>query len=383
MEDICRICASRLEAPVFQSNGSLSITSICEVLAGHISVFYCGSCGHLQTVPLANLDAYYDEQYKILIDSEEEDQLLVLADGTTTYRMEHQAATLLSRVPLVTGARILDYGCAKAGTLKRVLQQQPDLSPWCFDVSEMYLPFWRKFVPEGQWSTHLTPVDWEDCFDVVTSFFALEHVEEPRGFASHVRRLLKRGGVFYGIVPDVLQNTADLVVADHVNHFTRSSLERLLSESGFEDLQIDNQVHPGAWVFTGRAGDSSKSPCGFASEGLAAEVAGICDYWSGFAERVRTFEKGPGNAGPAAVYGSGFYGTYITTCLVDRDRVRCFLDQNPHRQTQHLLGRPILAPDDMPQDIRVIYTGLNPRNAQAILSRVKGIAGRELAVFLP
>ena len=59
----------------------------------------------------------------------------------------------------------------------------------------------------------------------------------------------------------------------------------------------------------------------------------------------------------------------------------CFLDQNPHRQGQELLGKPIIAPDALPESVRRLYVGLNPAEAREALDGLDW--GRELEVFYP
>lgn len=334
---------------------------------------------------MPDLTTYYDQNYRILIDSEDEDQLYVRPDGSKTFRTTHQVETLLAKANLPQGSSVLDFGCAKSSTLKRLLDLRPDIQPYVFDVSDMYVPFWEKFIPAGQWACHHTPEQWRDRFDLVTSFFALEHVEKPVEFVESVHLLLKPGGTFYCIVPNVYANTADFVVADHVNHFSASSLRALLTNSGFEVLDLDDQAHSSAWVVCARKVDS---PPAFVAgrEGIAAlekEVLEMAEYWRGFADRVRAFEARQPAGRAAAIYGSGFYGTFIATCLAHLEFVGCFLDQNPHRQKQKLLNRPILAPADLPEEVGTVYVGLNPRIAKEVVGGLADWASRAHHYFFP
>jgi FlaA1/EpsC-like NDP-sugar epimerase len=106
-------------------------------------------------------------------------------------------------------------------------------------------------------------------------------------------------------------------------------------------------------------------------------------YWSAFADRVRAFEATHPQAQSVAIYGSGFYGTFIATCLHHADRVSCFLDQNPHRQSQRLLDKPILSPEKLPATVSVIYVGLNPRIAREGIQSVAAWQGLAHDYFFP
>ena len=189
----CLVCDSPLGDPVYDSANPVAVTSLCELRKAPTVVRFCPRCGHLQTEALPGLVGYYDQDYKILIDSEEEDQLYAVVKGRKIFRTEHQVETLLNKVALPSSARVLDYGCAKSSTLRQVLVRRPDVIPYVFDVSEMYRPFWEKFVPAANCATYESKPEWANHFDLVTSFFALEHVIEPCAALQTIVRLLKAG----------------------------------------------------------------------------------------------------------------------------------------------------------------------------------------------
>lgn len=368
----CNVCHTELGDPLYKAPSEQSLTSLCELRAGRVQIWLCPACGHLRGEALPNTQDYYESDYRILLAHEEEDQIYEVQGDRIIYRTDHQVATLMSKLTLPEGARLLDYGCAKASTPRRLLASRPDLEVHLFDVSAMYTGHWEQFVPEGRWAIHDTPDDWHSSFDVVTSFFALEHIPEPGDMVSRVSELLADDGIFYGIVPDTFGNVADLVVIDHVNHFTESSLYSVLSGAGFTNISIDASVHRGALVFTARkSGPASEQPdlaaCLAASRQLAA-------YWTGLGDRIRTAEAAhPGL--PAAIYGSGFYGSYIVSMLDDPDRVQCFLDASPFQQGKTLFGRYILPPQQLPDVVRLLYVGLNPKIARTTLAGMDWLHG--------
>jgi cyclopropane fatty-acyl-phospholipid synthase-like methyltransferase len=327
------------------------------------------------------LAAYYAENYQILAQSADEDQLLTLPEGKLTYRLQHQAETLLDSLEIPVGAKILDYGCAKAETLRRICQFRPDLLPFCFDVSDDYHGFWRTFVPDGNWSTHLFKEEWDSLFDIVTTFFALEHVESPKDFITGIHRLLKVEGKVYGIVPNLLTNTADLVVADHVNHFTRPSLERLLGDCGFSDIEIFDEKHPGALLFIGNKSTYHGKVLS-REERLEETVVEIAKYWESFVGKVRKFEAEHSDEDVVAIYGSGFYGSFIYASLQEPAKVRYFIDQNPYRQKVSHLGVPVIPASKTTLDLEVLYVGLNPKIAREAIESVEELRESSIAIFV-
>jgi len=329
---------------------------------------------------MENIEEYYSEDYKILIDSEEEDQIVSFPDGSRAFRFELQVKTIFDKINIPKNARILDYGCAKSTTLKKMCEYRKDITPYLFDVSENYIPFWSKFVESDHWSIFEPKSEWQSHFDVITSFFSLEHVSKPVDMMSNIHALLKDDGYFYCIVPNTFTNTADFVVADHVNHFSAPSLHALLTSAGFEVIEIDERVHYGAFVIVAKKSNAAVVDGRFPlTDKLSDEVMAISQYWMGLSQKIKHFEQlNDQEDAVVAIYGSGFYGTFIASCLSDFENVKVFIDQNPFRQGMQLLGKVIVSPEQAPDDLQLIYVGLNPSIARKSIESVDCLAGRNI-----
>ena len=376
----CNLCDATGLERLYRTERPLSITSLAEVREITTEVSLCARCGHIQTPPVEDLEQYYESDYRILLDSDDEDQLYSVENGRRVYRSEHQAETLLRKLKPPARARILEYGCAKGATARRVLQSRPDLDLSLFDISHQYVPFWQRFRQPTHWATHALPDDWNGRFDAVASFFVLEHITDPRAALQQQARLLKPDGRLYFLVPSLWGNPADLIVADHVNHFTRRSLATLLAGSRLTIEEIDETSHIGAFIVTAVKQDRTASaPPPGCPDDLAADARVLGRYWIDLGQRIREFESGQ-DSRPSAIYGSGFYGTFIATNLSALERVECVLDRNPYRQGSQLLGRPIVAPEQLPGHVRSMYVGLNPAGARSAM-QATGWGERPLSWF--
>ncbi|WP_043310829.1 class I SAM-dependent methyltransferase [Pseudomonas sp. ML96] len=353
-----------------------------KLIEGKTRVYFCDGCSHLQTNELPNLVEYYAQEYEINTASEDIDQLYKVVDGKLVYRAEHQAATLLSKVDFPVGARVLDYGCAKSPTLRNVLSARPDIEPFLFDVTDRYIPSWKTFPKMPQWSTHTPSAEWAGSMDVVLSFYALEHVAMLYQAIENIKALLKEGGTFYFIVPNVYQNLADFVVADHVNHFSAGSLIRLLELHGFGDVAVDDGCHDAAFVVTARllAAPSNTLTQVSNFDKLRVAAQRMADYWQGITARIQQFEKDAGG-GQVAVYGAGFYGSFIYSSLVNPTNVVCFIDRNKHLEGTLLNEKSIYAPEQMPHTVSHVLVGMNPRVAKANIAEIEGWQERSLSFF--
>jgi 2-polyprenyl-3-methyl-5-hydroxy-6-metoxy-1,4-benzoquinol methylase len=334
---------------------------------------------------MADAASFYESDYDILVNSEEEDQIYeVKSDGTQVYRTAHQVKVLLDKLPLPAGARILDYGCAKSAMTKSLLAQRSDIKPHLFDVSARYIHFWEKFIEPGRCAVHETPSTWQGYFDVVTSFFSMEHMVQPEASLRKMAGMLKPGGALYCIVPNVATNVADFIVLDHVNHFSAPSLAYLLSGAGLVVESIDDTAHRGAFVVVARRVNKAEPmvlPTEFSHDvqDWLLRFQGMAAFWSNAAERVRSQEAQLPPDAETAIYGAGFYGAFVVSCLKDPQRVVCHLDQNVYLQGRELNGRPIFLPAQLPVHIQNVWVGLNPAHARQIVSQVDALKSRSMS----
>ena len=77
-----------------------------------------------------------------------------------------------------------------------------------------------------------------------------------------------------------------------------------------------------------------------------------------------------------AIYGAGFYGSWIASALAHPERVYCFLDRSPFQQGRHRFGKPIVPPEQLPGDIGALYVGLNPAIGRQTMAQAP-IPGRK------
>lgn len=384
MTEICNVCGTGLGSPVFTGEDSLSITTMNVLIAGRTSVHLCAQCGHLQTRALPDLERYYAEEYSINAAGVDDDQLYEIRDGREIYRSEHQAAVLMQKLDLSRDLKVLDYGCAKGATLRRVMAHCPEVRPYLFDVTARYLEFWKSFPGNPQFAAHRVDPNWAGMLDVVMSFYALEHIPDLAAALKDFRDLLKPGGTLYFIVPNVYENAADFIVADHVNHFCERSLQTLLARSGFGEIEIDATVHAAAFVVTCRKmqGAEGQAPLATA-EVRAEEVAALAAFWGDAKGRIQTAEATLPGAAAVAIYGAGIYGNFIRTCLRHPDRVACFVDQNRFLQGRAVNGLTALPPGDLDPAIGALFVGLNPRIARKAMADLSAALGRDLpCIFL-
>jgi 2-polyprenyl-3-methyl-5-hydroxy-6-metoxy-1,4-benzoquinol methylase len=372
-----------IENPIFDSVSGRSITSLSHIIEGSTKVYYDPRIGHLQTTEIANIEKYYDEEYQFFDQSDEDDILYQIVDGKKIFRQQHQVDTLQKKIGFKPGMKVLDYGCGKGTVLKRLHDQRPDVIPYLFDVSEMYVPLWKRFLQPDQYASYEPKEEWNGLFDVVTSFFAFEHTPQPLKELASIKKLIRPQGLIYMIVPNVYENTGDFIVADHVHHYSEISLRYMLWKAGFEVTEIDSASHFGAFIIVARNSDKllTFNPDRGELERISEQSRSLAGYWGGLQSKINAFEATTGDK-RAAIYGAGVYGNFIAASLKGFDKIDAFIDQNPLLTGTTIWEKPILPPTDVPADVEIIYVGLNPRTARSAMESLGLGEGRVTFFYL-
>ncbi|MFK0273911.1 class I SAM-dependent methyltransferase [Ensifer sp. NPDC090286] len=365
----CRVCGTHIGAPSYEAPAP-ALTSGTTLLDVPTRVFVCGTCGHAQSDDIPDIQAFYDTEYRISLSSENHDQIFsVAADGTITYRTDHQAALSLRLLDLPEGASILDYGAAKADTLRKMTAARKDLRPHVFEVSSDYAPAWQGWVPEAAQATYSVPEAWQGTFDAVMSHFVIEHVADPVGFLRTVRDLMRPGGIFLFSVPDVAGNPGDMAVADHLNHFSAASIEHALASAGFDVQTVDSTSFPGAFFVVARRSEApiEKAAPSAETADAAKRARDICAFWNQAAETLKDGVERYAKR-KVAIYGAGFYGSWIYCRIGKAVDVVAFLDRNENMKGATHFGIPVLSPEELPKEAEALFIGLNPLKARAAIA---------------
>ncbi|MDD4271697.1 MAG: class I SAM-dependent methyltransferase [Patescibacteria group bacterium] len=209
----------------------------------------CGQCGHIYVNPQFDEKAtaeHYNDDSKTMEFSYD----FISSDKQMEVRGElykNFFSQLKSDIP---NGKILDIGCS----IGQFLKMGKDLG---YDVMGLELNEKAAQYAEKKFGVKverklLNECNFEDnSFDIVSMFGVIEHLPDPAGVMKDVYRILKPGGVFIGICPNV--NSLVCMVLHqfsktftgrlHLSYFSEKTLRYLFAKVGFknENIQVGNR----------------------------------------------------------------------------------------------------------------------------------------------
>ncbi|MEI9991456.1 MAG: class I SAM-dependent methyltransferase [Rhizomicrobium sp.] len=260
--------------------------------------------------------------------------------------------------------RMLDVGCGNGGLLHSFAQLLPGWRLAGNELSDVHRARVES-IPgvEALYVGGIASVP--GSFDLITMLHSLEHFINPCAFLPDLASRLNSGGHLLIEVPDFRQNPFDLLIADHVTHFSPGALGRTLTASGCEIEQLT-----GTWIAKeisalARSG-GNRSPVvkgspedGDAARGAIALLHAVIDEAQSLA---RTRQIG--------LFGTSNAATWLAGELEARDlKVPFFVDEDPARIGRLHMGVPILSPDELPGDA-LVFVPLAPAVARKLADRL-------------
>jgi SAM-dependent methyltransferase len=227
----CDLCGSTAVRELYTAKDRLRNTD------GRFQIVECCGCSVLRTFPEmsdAELARYYPDDYwggpepteKWIADSQSEKTSFVVRCG-------------------LRAGRILDVGCGSGFFLRALDPKSWDR--FGVELSQAAAEAGEKALGKGHvYAGTLADAGWDNAwFDVVTFWSALEHTNAPRANLIEARRIIKPGGTLIVQLPNASSYQARFFGGDwfaldaprHRYHFSLSTLERVLSETGFQIYQ--------------------------------------------------------------------------------------------------------------------------------------------------
>ncbi len=258
--------------------------------------------------------------------------------------------------------RILDIGCSTGGLLS-VLKSAGYTNVFGIDPSSSCVAAAKELYQVSASVHNISNYVPEKKFDVVVLCAVLEHLVDFEGSLQKIRALLNDDGLFVVEVPDI-ERFGQFVAApfqqfsvEHINYFSRNSLERMLNKYGFRVCEMkQNQsklnmvVEPDIYAVMQKTNHKCLSNIQYDEDGKKAVLNYIEKSFSADSriksiihEKIKNYKK-------IIVWGIGTHTQRLLGCGLQTEKIAYFIDSNDKYCGREINGIPIKKPEMIDKD---------------------------------
>ena len=368
----CQACGAAVLHPIKGFPDLPRVTSDSKPFRSGGRLFVCERCGTIQKIAdsqwLREIGEIYRD-YEMYHQSAANDQAVFdPVSGLPRGRCEVLVQRLLGSGILPRAGALLDVGAGSGAMLAAFSAASRDWKLFGLDLDDRKEPALRA-IPRFERLFTVRPEQLSQQFDLITLIHSLEHFTDPLSMLRRLRERISPAGRLFMQVNNVDQTPFDLVVADHLCHFTPRSLAYLVASAGLsvEAVRTD-------WInkeISLLALPQPKAPAPAYDEPVQA-ISRI----EGDVAWLQSMLKHAGETagrGPFGIFGTSVAATWLASGL--GHAVEFFVDEDPARDGRLHLGLPILRPAQVPPGA-VVYLAFVPEVSGAISRRLAGLPVR-------
>jgi len=337
-------------------------------------LFVCASCGGVQKLPdkrwLKEIEGIYSSYATYYQSGGDEQIVFDRVSGTPRRRSDVILGHLMADKQLSARGRAMDVGCGNGATLSAMSRV---LTEWSFsgyefgDGSLQRLSRIPRF--EKLYTGTLGAIG--ERFDLVTLIHALEHFPSPGDALRQLLPVIGNGKIFME-VSNIEENPFDILIADHLMHFSPETLSNLLRRVGFmPTLVATDWVPKEISLLAGRKENGEEKICRESilethmADKIFIRMSDYVDWLRATAAQVNKLVQEGRSLG---IFGTSIAATWLAGIL--SSGIDFFVDEDPSRIGRKHMGKPILSPSQVPKNASV-YFALVPELAKTIFRRLE------------
>ena len=371
----CISCNSLPLEPIHQYSVFHRVTSDCRPFSSDGLLAICPNCGLIQKPPShqysAELEAIYCD-YSPYSQSAGSEQKVTSAcsSGLLESRSSPLLQWLRSQINLPKSSTIIDFGCGLGNFLVEFSTLFPN---WhCIGIDSSTYRQAQARHPEFLFASSLDNVNLVECgfFSLIHCF---EHLPNPLEFLSKVSSLLAQNTILYIQIPDVTTSPFDLLIADHVAHYSPCDIRNLVCRVPHLDLiSIDTPVAKEMSILL-RVNKTTAQPDGISS--VVPSANSLLTSKELVSSRLSLFQHlkelglsyAQSDLSRLYIFGSSIAASWLAS-EVGVKNICSFIDEDFDRQGSSHLDLPIIAPANVPEG-SIILMPLPPSISELIAQR--------------
>jgi len=283
---------------------------------------------------------------------------------------------------------VLDIGCGKGSFLTGFSQARPGWAYVGVEPSREEAGIARRNpmfeIHEGMFGGADTGAQ---PFDLVAIMHVLEHVSDPPAVIARMHDTLKPGGLAFIEVPHTLDLNMfyDLLLFEHLFHFTPQTLSWHLERQGFDIVAADTSSSYGALRMVARKRTSPGHPPSLPSElpPMAEGFERWTRMWTRMREVCTVGAERAASGRRVAVFGAGMTSAtwLVYSDLFDSPIVGC-LDESPWKVGRSFFGRSVHALADLVSlDLDTLLVATMPGSQAPVTAKLRRIAPASVEIL--
>lgn len=209
----------------------------------------------------------------------------------------------------------------------------------------------------------------DEKFEMISLLHCLEHLVDGSDILQDLSVKLSENGILFIQVPNAKVNPFDLLIYDHVFHFTPATLSEKLKRAGFERVCILSSDDEKEISMVAGPGVPDELLCDgdnqHADDGLELFRANV-SFLKRCEEKFLSLKRDNRKLG---IFGTSIAGTWLSaSCDGIHD---FFVDEDVERTGSKYHDRDVLLPTDVPGHA-VVFVPLPPKIATKVMNRLDG-----------
>lgn len=364
----CQSCSGKDAAEIEGFAHLPRVTSDSKPFRQGGRLFVCNSCGLVQKTTdaqwLEEIGEIYRD-YEMYHQSTSNDQAVFdPASGRPRGRCEVLAQRMLDSGAVPRSGALLDVGAGSGAMLGAFSSACEGWKLFGLDLDDRKENALRA-IPRFEQLYTVAAEDLPRSFDLITLIHSLEHFTDPLQMLQTLRKKIAPGGQFFVEVNNAAKTPFDLVVADHLSHFTPTSLTQMMQKAGFR-VTVAKTDWVNKEISLLAVPDQQPQDATHEESRLAlARTTNDVAWLSRMLEHAN--DSADANFG---IFGTSVAATWLASGL--GDAVRFFVDEDPAREGRSHMGKPILKPAEIPANA-VVYLAFLPAVSAAIANRLSSL----------
>jgi SAM-dependent methyltransferase len=239
----------------------------------------------------------------------------------------------------------MDFGCGNGNFIRAFSEKFTSWSLLGVEQNNKYEDIISS-IPNTKFSLNIIDQIF-DKFDLISLIHVLEHIPHPAKFLNKIKSNLKKDGLILIEIPNLENSPFDILIADHLSHFNKKSLQYCLNSVNLEIVFLSDSVIDKELTIIAKASDNTNPR---SDPEIFFESKNLLEINLEFITKLLFSSKREVNN--IGIFGSSIAASWLAGQL--GEKVQFFIDEDPQKIGNEHLGIPIISISAVPKGSTII-----------------------------